>query len=103
MRAFLVWQVPGFVAVEQELAAEHQEPQPQCETQRAARNARAQHCSADRADHTAGDELLQQRGITKRRKPMSAAADERDDKPEQNVSTDDLRGWKRRETEDRGG
>src|SRR6185437_7923267 len=60
IRLLLAGGSPNVNAIEEELAAEHEQPDTQCEAQRAPRNARAQQCSADCARHTARDEMQQQ-------------------------------------------
>ena len=65
---------PHMVAVEEKLAAENQQPDPEREAQGPARDARTQQGSANRSAHAANNELHQQLRVVGVREPVPAAA-----------------------------
>ena len=75
------------ITVEQKLAAQNQQPNPECETQRPARNARAEERSEDRADNTTRDQLQEQLRACAKCEPVRAAAQQRIYKADENIGS----------------
>src|ERR1039458_6556702 len=78
---------PHMVAVEEELAAQNQQPDPESEAQRPARDACAQKSPANRPSHAADNELQQQLWVGGVREPVRAAADERNHKAKDDIGS----------------
>ena len=71
---FFVRSEPDLIAVEEKLTPKDQQPNPERNTQRAARNAAAEQGSTNGPSQSAGNKLQEQRLAEWKRKPMCTAA-----------------------------
>jgi len=83
------------MAVQQELPSQNEQPDPERQAQWPAWDSVAEKGSSDGPGGASCDQSQQQFCICASRKPMSPAADERDDEAERDIRTDDLRRDKR--------
>ena len=97
----LIWGCPCLIAVEEELDAKDEQPDPEGKAQLMARNAGAEDGSGDGSGDAANNQVHQQLRVGGVREPMCAAANERDDKAKGNICTDYLRGFQSSEAEQR--
>ena len=92
---------PCGITIEKKLPAQNQQPNPQRKTQRPSRNARTEHGSRNGSGDAACNQVNQQIRIRRLRKPMRAAADERNNKAECNIRPHHLRRQQRRQAQQR--